>query len=267
MLVIIDTIACVLCYLIWPASLRKVVQSTQLVQCIDAPFLFLRFPTVRMTWVGEVAMIYSSKGSMSTDRMMLRRVTGKNYTSMALWAILVFVVVQQVEAQDSCSDLTTWYYEDALLTYRAKALLNDLHYSTSFCGRNCTLQNGFSCLTEVRSIPWKVYNLTECDMITDACIGRVIVTNNCRTLDCCSQLNAEFMEKLPFYDTSLETSTNYYMKFYGANSMQIPCSQFTSNTFDRCLQYVDYGQASGDPGKCKLWENANKMENLAFELF
>ena len=173
---------------------------------------------------------------------------------------LMFVALFAVSFASDCSFIEFTSREN--LEHPAASLVYDqFSYVDSSCGNNCTKTEAFSCVNFLDR-----EGMVPCEsMKYPKCMGRVIVYNECETLECCEELNKQVLpHAIPIADY---TSFNYYMKFYDEFNRELTCDQFTSFSDDRCLQYVDYA-ASSDPETCyDLIDLFDSSDAMAFELF
>lgn len=129
------------------------------------------------------------------------------------------------------------------------------------CGGNCSYTKGFSCVTTPGE---GGYHFVDCPTQQyPKCFGTIGVSNGCKTLECCQELNEMALPQVKI----LFNSFNYIMKFRNQFGYEIPCEEFESNTDDTCVQFADYG-ASSDPNSCyQLQDFFNSFDDMTFELF
>jgi len=175
--------------------------------------------------------------------------------------LIAFALSQELD-DDECT-LKYLLNREILENPIAQVLYNKLTYYNSSCGDNCSYINGFSCVTA--SFP-KI-QLSNCSSTEyPICMGRIEVNNNCKTLDCCNQLNKQVLPNL--YPITTLTSINYYMKFFNDMSEIIPCEDFDSFSGDKCIQFADYA-ASSDRYTCNSLDAiyTSGAEQMSFDLF
>lgn len=157
--------------------------------------------------------------------------------------------------------LITWQARPTLENPMVQNVLPKLPNTTvSSCGGNCTYTKGFSCV----QTPPVGYSFVECESEQyPKCLGTIGVANNCKTLECCQELNKQTLPKVNIFFNSF----NYVMKFRNEFGYEIPCEEFESNTNDNCVQFADYA-ASSDPRSCYVLRDFfNSVDDMTFELF
>ena len=183
-----------------------------------------------------------------------------NNTSLFL-AILVLGVFGH--SSSNC-DLIEWVQRPALEIPIAQSVYPKIPNTTySSCGENCTYTKGFSCFTLTRPYG-EPKEFAECDTeSTNMCMGTIGVSNNCKTLECCQELNKQVMPNLAITFNSF----NYIMKFRNEFGYEIPCDEFDSNTGDTCVQFADYGSSSDTTACFELEDFFNSVDDMYFDLF
>lgn len=182
---------------------------------------------------------------------------------MKVLCVIMILFASASSINSNCNGFLNFTYLDVLTSPVASYGLSHLPLTVSgVCGGNCTYSERFSCVTDDQN-----YAFTECNFLTErnGCLGRVSVSNDCNTLDCCKNLNEMVLPQVEF--TSLLQSFNYNMKFYNSLLESINCNEFSSNTKDTCIQYADFGGAPSDRITCKAIAYYLKSDHMAFELF
>mmetsp|Transcript_124981 Transcript_124981/g.186668 ORF Transcript_124981/g.186668 Transcript_124981/m.186668 type:complete len:188 (+) Transcript_124981:1-564(+) len=156
-----------------------------------------------------------------------------------------------------------------LHTKVAENLYSELDYHYTSIGSsnpgNSYYANGFTCVTAANG----TVKPSPCNEVEfPLCMGRIEIDMGCRDIACCNHLNLKAALRVPIV-TGVAGSYNYYMKFFNQQNATIPCSQFTSNTEDYCIQFADYA-ASSDPVTCNFLETVYERQGsdaMAFDLF
>lgn len=177
--------------------------------------------------------------------------------------VFVFMLISFTVCQTSSCDNTIDIIKSEILNVHfIQNLLANLTYTNDTCGNDCTYQRGFSCLG------FDSGKIDEIKCVNNTfCIGRMTVSNNCRTLECCEVLNKAVLPQIQSVTHHVE-AFNYELKFMnGKFNQEISCELFVSHTTDTCIQFFDYGNT--DSEACVELQDLpiSGSDTMAFDLF
>lgn len=137
---------------------------------------------------------------------------------------------------------------------------------------SCVYSEAFSCLVYNKGI----FTPIDCQTALAAddfplCYGEVQFYGNCRTFECCQNLNANILPyvKQQIGSRPLGTSYYYYMQFNSPGGGVINCQSF-SEGFDTCTQHLNFAGSSNWETCTEFYNQftaAQNSDDMAFNLF